>query len=63
MTTGTPLAYSIIEAAKTIGISRTSIYVEIAKGRLRVRKVGRRSLISDADLKAWLAALPNKTST
>ncbi|MET4607636.1 excisionase family DNA binding protein [Bradyrhizobium sp. JR4.1] len=63
MTTETPLAYSIIEAAKAIGISRTSIYVEIAKGRLRVRKVGRRSLISDADLKAWLAALPNKTST
>lgn len=58
-----PLAYSISEAAKAIGISRTTIYLEIAKNRLRVRKVGRRSLISDADLKAWLAALPNKTST
>jgi excisionase family DNA binding protein len=51
------LAYSIKEAAKAIGISRSSVYVEIAEGRLRVTKVGRRSLIFDADLNAWLASL------
>lgn len=56
------LAYSIIEAAKAVGISRSSIYLEIAEGRLRVRKIGRRSVISSDDLKAWLAALPNKSS-
>jgi excisionase family DNA binding protein len=56
------LAYSIIEAAKAVGISRSSIYVEIAEGRLRVRKIGRRSVVFDADLKAWMTALPVKTS-
>lgn len=60
---GRRLAYSIREAADAIGVSRSSMYLEIAEGRLRVRKVGRRSVISDADLSTWLATLPAKSST
>ena len=51
------LAFSVQEAAKAIGISRSSIYLEIGQRRLRVRKIGRRSVISEADLKAWFDAL------
>ena len=32
------LAFSVQEAAKAIGISRSSIYLEIGQRRLRVRK-------------------------
>jgi excisionase family DNA binding protein len=56
------LVHSIADVMKIIGIGRTFIYEEIKQGRLRVRKAGRRSLIFDADLKAWLAAMPDKTS-
>jgi hypothetical protein len=34
------------------------IYQEIQTGRLRARKLGRRTLILAADLSAWLANLP-----
>jgi excisionase family DNA binding protein len=34
------------------------IYQEIQAGRLRARKLGRRTLILAADLSAWLANLP-----
>jgi len=36
----------------------TKAYEEIKAGRLVARKVGRRTIILDEDLKAWLDALP-----
>jgi excisionase family DNA binding protein len=54
------LAYSIAEAAEITGVGRSFIYEEIKAGRLVVKKAGRRSLVFDADLKAWLASLPAK---
>jgi excisionase family DNA binding protein len=57
------LAYSLAEVVNLTGIGRSLVYEHIAEGRLRVKKAGRRSLVFDADLKAWLAALPDKTST
>ena len=38
-------------------ISRTAAYREIGEGRLRVTKVGRRTLIARADAEAWLESL------
>jgi excisionase family DNA binding protein len=35
------LAISIIEAAKRAGVGRSTIYAEISKGNLKVRRVGR----------------------
>jgi hypothetical protein len=58
--TNNPLAYSIEEAAKVSGIGRTSLYVEIAAGRLIARKAGaKRTIITEGDLRAYLASLPN----
>ena len=54
------LAHSIADVTKIIGLGRSFIYEQIKEGRLRVRKAGRRSLIFDDDLRAWLAAMPSK---
>ena len=54
------LAHSISEVVKLTGVGRSVLYEQIGEGRLRVRKLGRRTLIFDADLKTWLASLPEK---
>jgi excisionase family DNA binding protein len=54
------LAYSIQDVTKVTGLGRSYIYEEIKAGRLIIRKAGRRSLVFDDDLKAWLASLPTK---
>jgi excisionase family DNA binding protein len=49
------LAYSIPDAAKRIGISRSGLYVLIQRGELPTAKIGNRRLIIDDDLRAYLA--------
>jgi excisionase family DNA binding protein len=51
-------AFSIREFCVLYSIGRTAVYLEIAAGRLRAVKVGRRTLIKHDDAEAWLAALP-----
>jgi excisionase family DNA binding protein len=51
-------ALTIYEACKRARVSRTFLYGELAAGRLRAVKAGRKTLIRAADLRAWLAALP-----
>lgn len=53
-----PRAFSIPEFCRRYGIGRTNAYHEIAAGRLRAVKVGRRTLITLDAAEAWLAALP-----
>jgi excisionase family DNA binding protein len=55
-------AFSIAEFCDRYGIRRTKTYEEIKAGRLRIVKVGRRSLIKEADAESWLAALPSLKS-
>ena len=55
--------YSIADITKLVGLGRTFVYEQIKEGRLRVRKAGRRTLVLEVDLQAWLSALPNKAST
>lgn len=38
-------------------ISRSMLYSEIRKGRLRITKLGRRSFVSRQDLEDYIAAL------
>jgi excisionase family DNA binding protein len=53
-----PRAFSISEFCRQYGIGRTNAYQEIAAGRLRAVKVGRRTLITQEAAEAWLTSLP-----
>jgi excisionase family DNA binding protein len=54
----TPITVTIPDAVKATGLSRSSIYEALKRGDLTARKAGRRTLISLADLEAYLASLP-----
>jgi excisionase family DNA binding protein len=65
MTKSTPqkkIAYSIVDVTDLTGLGRSFVYEAIKAGNLIVRKAGRRTLVFDADLNAWLASLPEKRS-
>lgn len=49
-------AHSIPEAAKLARVSVRTLYDEIAAGRLRTAKIGRRRLVLDEALRDWLKA-------
>jgi excisionase family DNA binding protein len=53
-----PGALSISDACEMAGVGRTTIYAAIAEGRLKARKLGRRTLILRDDLTHFLVALP-----
>jgi hypothetical protein len=48
---------SIEEFGELYGICRSSSYLEIREGRLKARKVGRRTVIATEDAEAWFAGL------
>jgi excisionase family DNA binding protein len=49
-----PLAVPIPEAARMSGLGRSTIYAEISKGNLKIRKVGRRTIVMMTDLREFL---------
>ena len=49
---------SIAQAARMIGIGRSTLYAIIKDGQLPVRKLGKRSLILREDLDRFIATLP-----
>lgn len=51
-------AYSINSAAEMISAGRDGVYLAIRTGVLKARKFGRRTLILDEDLTAFLRSLP-----
>jgi excisionase family DNA binding protein len=51
-------AISIREFCRLYGIGRTAAYDEIADGKLRAVKAGRRTLIPIDDAEAWLTSRP-----
>jgi excisionase family DNA binding protein len=46
-----PLAISVSEATKVLGLGRTSIYAMIGDGRLEIFKLGRRTLIKTSSIR------------
>jgi predicted DNA-binding transcriptional regulator AlpA len=50
--------HSIDDIIESYGLCRSTIYKAIGTGALRARKLGRRTVVLDADLRAWLDALP-----
>jgi hypothetical protein len=51
-------AFSITAFCERYGIGRTSTYEEIAAGRLRVVKAGKRTLVPADAAERWLTSLP-----
>ncbi len=57
MTTGTePMALSITEAAKLLGISRPTLYNLLHRADFPAFKLGGRTLISTEGLREWVRA-------
>jgi len=51
-------AMSILQFCQRYGVGRTKAYEEIKQKRLRARKAGTRTLITDDDAEDWLSQLP-----
>ena len=51
-------AMSIAEFCERYGLGRTKTYEELKCGRLRGRKIGRRTIITEDDAEDWLRHLP-----
>lgn len=51
-------ASTIDEFADRYGLCRQTIYNQARAGRLKIRKVGKRSVITTEDEQAWLQNLP-----
>ena len=52
------IAYSLPEAARLAGISRTRLFEAARKKELTIRKAGRSSLVMHDDLLTWIKSLP-----
>jgi excisionase family DNA binding protein len=59
---GLPFAFRVKEACNKLSISRSTLYEEIAAGRLQAVKCGTRTLIPTAAMDAWLKNLPAKAA-
>lgn len=53
-----PIAYTVANAAKASGASRTALYEALRRGELKARKHGKRTLIEADALRSWLARMP-----
>ncbi len=55
--TQTKAAYSIAEFCALVSLGRSRVFEEIREKRLRIVKVGRRTLIPAVEVTAWLERL------
>lgn len=53
-----PVTYSIKDVAALLGLGRTTVYKLIGEGRLTRVKIGARTLVPAADVRALLTANP-----
>ncbi len=53
-----PIALTVKEACATARIGRTTLYGAIRRGDLVARKLGKKTLILEADVRRWIEQLP-----
>lgn len=58
-----PFALTITSTAKATGLGKTTTYRLINEGQLTAVKIGRRTLVTVASIKALLEGQPNSTAT
>ena len=51
-------AYSVNEFLSSFAIGRTMFYREVNEGRLKINKIGNKTVVTASNAKAWLNALP-----
>lgn len=52
------IAYTIKEACAVSRTGKTSLYAAIRRGELIARKLGKKTLILEGDLRHWIERLP-----
>jgi excisionase family DNA binding protein len=52
------VAYTIAEAARALGIGKSTIYLAMASGNLSARKCGARTLLPADELRRFVSTLP-----
>lgn len=52
------LTYTVKDASSAIGVGKSTIWKAIADGKLKAVKLGTRTLIPGAALRAWMDAFP-----
>ena len=52
------LCFSPTDAAKTLGIGRSTLFGLLARGEIKARKLGTRTLIPAAELQRYVDSLP-----
>ena len=57
-TTG-KLLFSVKEFCEIVGIGRTTFYQEVKAGRIKAKKMGRRTLITKSELERFIEELPS----
>jgi hypothetical protein len=57
------LAFTLKEATRASGLSRSLLYIAIGRGELHARKCGARTLILESDLRRFLRRLPRLTKS
>lgn len=54
----TPIAYTVKEACAVCRTGKTTLYGAIRRGELVARKLGKKTLILDEELRRWIEHLP-----
>ncbi len=57
----TPIAFTVKEACAVSRTGKTTLYGAIRRGDLVARKLGKKTLILEGDLRRWIEQLPTIT--